>query len=864
MPIAQSSRLGDYEILSVIGEGGMGVVYRAHDHRLRRDVAIKVLAGPILAGADRAHQALQEARHAARLNHPQICTVHEVGESDGESFIVMELIDGRSLQAVLAKGTALPVESIVAYGGQIADALAHAHDRGVIHRDLKAANVMVTDDGRVKVLDFGIAELTTGMSEKEQTTVVDASSGSAAGTLAYMAPERLLGEPASERSDLWALGVLLFKMASGSLPFTGRTAAETTAAILQAPLPPLPLHVPGSLRGVIQRCLTRTPGERYQKAREVRAALEVVGEARSHDTVTQAAIAGERGPTKVKRIWRLATLGAAMFAVVVFAIWIVSRTRTTPQTLLVSSQQPVAAFGGAYRQATLSPDGSFIAFVAADKQKPISQIWIKNLAQGDPIQITSPDVAASSPTWSPKNDQIVYVRQGQGLWSVSPLGGTPRQVVSFGARPRFSADGDRLVFERGGKEIWIVGADGSNARRVEGVPESWYSSVGLSPALSPDGASVVYFLPELGPNGDLWIVPSAGGIPRRLTNDATEGSSPIWTPDGRFIIYSSLRGGSRTLWRVPLAGGAPETLTVGAGDDLEPVLSRDARTLIYTNVRNQWRLTLLNPDTGARRTIVERRTETIWPRFSPDGSKVAFFARGDVGDVHIFIASLDDGLVRQLTQGRGQLNSMPRWSADGSTVFFYQHRPTISFRSLPLNGGDSREIRPWRWESHTAAEFDGTGTLLAYFRQTAPGGPKVTPATVIEDLKSGRERELDLPLLPLRWSADGQYLLGGAVGGARVVWICASGAGPCRRLTDGFFPVWSGDGSSIYFLRDTDNARLKELWSIATDGRNARKVFDAMGPFRGIDVNFDVSRTGAIVWNEYLEGRHELWQATLR
>jgi len=853
MRMARGSRIGEYEIGTILGEGGMGAVYLARDHRLKRDVAIKVLTGRVLTHGDAAQRTLQEARSAARLNHPNICTVYEVGETGDGSFIVMERVEGRPLSAVIPSG-GMPIDSITRYGAQIADALAHAHERGIIHRDLKSANVMVAPDGRVKVLDFGIAASLYNPAGDETTRAATREEGTP-GTLAYMAPEVLNGERASALSDIWSLGVLLYEMIAAHLPFAGKTPAATASAILQAPLPPLPQHVAAGMRAIVQRCLARPPGERYQHAHEVRAALEVVRDTYGH-VVEPSTVAHESRPGSRRWPW----LSAAAVALIALAVWIVVGTRSRP-TLLVSSQRPIAASGASYRQATLSPDSGFIAF--ADAGKLGTQIWIKNLAQGDPIQITSGDVDASHPAWSPKNDQIVFARRGQGLWSVPPLGGNARRLLEFGASPQFSTDGERLVFERNAREIWTAQADGSEARRVEGVPVPWYPGR-LDPAFSPDGSSIVYFMPELGPNGDLWIVAAAGGRPRQLTRDLTEAGGPVWTRDGRFIIFSSMRGGSRTLWRVRADGGAPEPLTVGAGEDLDPALSRDGRTLLYTNVRNQSTLRALNPETGAERVIFERRRATVFPRISPDGSKVAFFGFGDVGDVQIFVVPIAGATIQQLTQGKGQINTMPRWSPDGSLIYYYEQRPGASLRSIPASGGASREIRPWQWESHSHAEFSPDGSLIAYYRQDAPGEANVVEQTVIDDVASGKQHVLGLPIVPRRWFPDGRTVLGHTMTRPPVVAACPVDGGACRRLTAGQSPVWSPDGSRIYFLRDSANPALKELWSMTPDGGDERKLFDRMGPYRAIDVTFDVSPNGEIVWSEYIEGRYELWQAILR
>jgi len=272
--------LGHYRILSKLGEGGMGAVYRARDEVLQRDVAIKVVSERPSADTSTREFLLHEARASSALSHPNICTVHEVGEIGGELYIVMELVVGKSLSALIAAG-GLPCESVLRYGVQIAGALAHSHARSILHRDLKSANVAVTSDGLAKVLDFGLARRLFKDAPGEATRTLGPLDSDAriVGTLPYMAPEVLRGEPADERSDLWALGVVLYEAAAGQLPFRGRTTFEITSAItheLPLPLPTLSPWIPRGLWAVIQRCLAKEPAQRYQRASEVQAALEAV------------------------------------------------------------------------------------------------------------------------------------------------------------------------------------------------------------------------------------------------------------------------------------------------------------------------------------------------------------------------------------------------------------------------------------------------------------------------------------------------------------------------------------------------------------------------------------------------------------
>ncbi len=270
-------KLGHYSLIDKLGEGGMGVAYRAFDEQLQRDVAIKVLPASSFRDETARARLLREARSAAALNHPNICTVYEVGESDGQAYIAMELIEGQTLSSRLVSGR-LPVNDIARFGVQIADALAHAHERGVVHRDLKSANIMITAEGRAKVLDFGLAKRLPAADPATARTQAETVTqpGMVAGTLAYMAPEQLVGEGADARSDIWALGVVLHEMASGVRPFKGTTGFELSSAILKGSPAPLPESVRPELRSILERCLEKEPQRRYQRAIELRTALEVV------------------------------------------------------------------------------------------------------------------------------------------------------------------------------------------------------------------------------------------------------------------------------------------------------------------------------------------------------------------------------------------------------------------------------------------------------------------------------------------------------------------------------------------------------------------------------------------------------------
>jgi eukaryotic-like serine/threonine-protein kinase len=321
MPVEPGQTLGRYRITAILGSGGMGDVFRAHDSRLDRDVAIKLLK-PGLASGDASALLKAEARAVSALSHPNVCVLHELDEVDGQSFLVMELVEGQTLLSLI-DSQSLPVDRALRYATQVAAALAHAHQRGVVHRDLKTANAIVTPDGVVKVLDFGIARRADHAIADEATKSIAPieSLGVIAGTLPYMAPEVILGGPADARSDIWALGVMLVELVSGRRPFAGKTAFDLTSAIVHSP-PELPGHIPTGVRAIVERCLKKSPGERYQSAAEVAAALDAV--------MTASA-------TPARRRLTPAIVGAIAIAVVVAGVVAWTRWGGTPSAAAIDS-----------------------------------------------------------------------------------------------------------------------------------------------------------------------------------------------------------------------------------------------------------------------------------------------------------------------------------------------------------------------------------------------------------------------------------------------------------------------------------------------------------------------------------------------
>jgi Tol biopolymer transport system component/predicted Ser/Thr protein kinase len=837
--------LGHFRLTESIGAGGMGVVYKATDLRLKRTVAIKLLPTELAQDPDRRARLLREARAASSLNHPNIVTVHEIDSAEGIDFVAMEFVEGRSLDRLIgADGLAL--REALEHAAQIARALAAAHGRGVLHRDLKPGNVMVTPEGQVKVVDFGLAKrlpVPATSAVPTETAGPRSAEGSLAGTVAYMSPEQAQGRPLDARSDLFALGVVLFEMLTGRRPFQADNAAALLGSILRDDPPSargLRPSLPRALDPVLARLLAKDPDRRYQTAGELAADLERLA------SLPSTARSG-RG--------RRVAIAAAGLALAAALAWFLVHgrppVRPFPRVHLLST------FPGSHRAPSLSPDGRMVAFVETARGVP--QIWLKHLGEGEPIQLTTGDVPAARPRFSPKGDEIVFERRREGIWSVPPLGGAARRVLEAGTCPSFFPDGERLAFDKG-TELWTARLDGGEARRVEGVPENYFSFyLKRCAAVSPDGRQIAYFQPQRGLSGDFWIVPASGGQPRRLTSDVVPGGSPVFSADGRFVIFSSSRGGSRTLWHVPVTGGDPEPLTTGAGEDDEPELSRDGRTLVYTNSRHSWALMLHDAGTGRERTVLERRGHVAAPVFSPDGGRLAFFAWTDERE-QLFVVGVDGQDLRQVTRGPDP-SIMPRWSPEGASLFFYREEPP-AFCRVPVAGGRVEPlIDGWRWESQLGSWLDPGGARLAY-ALVENGRPR---AARVRDLGSGREHDLAQAIFVGPWSPDGLTVAGNTEAGEVVV--CPADGRACREVVAGRSPRWSHDGRRIFFTRrgrplDDPALKSEEAWVVNADGAEPRRLA-ILEPQHVLATPFEISARGDLAWVQFRRGKQELWLAEL-
>ena len=844
MALSPGTTIGPYEIQAPLGEGGMGAVYQAHDPTLQRTVAIKVLAKQ---DEDASARLLQEARAASALNHPHICTIYEVGEHEGQAFIVMEHVEGKPLSALIP-ADGLPPESVIRYGTQIADALAHAHERGIVHRDLKSQDVVITPEGRAKVLDFGLAARIPQADAEAVTKTQEAipHAGMLVGTLAYMAPEVLRGEPATARSDIWALGVLLYEMASGKPPFSGTTQTDIVSAIIKEQPATLPVSVSPGLRNVIHHCLTKEPARRYPHPSAIQAALETI----QSETVIRRSGSTPAWGSLLR--WRtLAVLGG--IAMVVLALrmspWSqtgVGRSRAVPR---LSNAVQITVAQGVEDFPTWSPDGRSLAYAAADRAEFRGgnwDIWVTQVGSATPLNRTPDHVGTDSfPSWSPDGLEIAFhsSREGDGLFLMSPLTGPPRQVANveppmaarWASSPRWTRDGTRLA-SLNGQNVDIATL---RTGEVSRLPLPGRSSGRRDLSWSPDGRHFVYVVARnrVANITQLWVMRLADGDAWPLTDGRANDWSPTWPPDGRSVFFVTNRGGSMDLWRQRVTSdgtgeGDPEPVTSGIGMR-RATFSPDGSRLAYSRgqrVGNLWRIRI--PQDGQRATWTDAQQLTFDQSLvssvnvSPDGQRLAV-ASDRTGNTDVWVMPAAGGELRQLTTERTP-DWMPAWSPDGTRIAFYAFRsgtrhlwtiPAAGGRPQQITDGEAADYQPaWSPDGEELAFYSLRGGVMDVWIVPAGGGePRQVTST------SGRN------FFP-QWSPDGAWLVFCSLrsGDARL-WRIPARGGSAEQITSGlaWYPSWSRDGDRIYFTGTGE--REGNIWQVSPDGTNEHAVTDLGG-----------------------------------
>jgi serine/threonine protein kinase len=578
-------QVGPFELLEALGAGGMGEVFKARDTRLGRFVAIKFL--PEMA-SDLARERFQrEAQAIAALNHPHICTLHEIGDDDGRPYLVLELLEGETLRARLRRG-AVPTEQLTDWGAQVADALDAAHRKGVLHRDLKPDNIWVGPGGHLKVLDFGLARLDTpDTAAPEDKTLT--SPGMTLGTIPYMSPEQARGEALDARSDLFSFGAVFYEMATGRAAFPAKSAIEVMAAILKENPPPARTvrpDLPPRLEEVASRCLEKDPALRYQSAADLSSELKRL-------RLSSAEHPAHPLPSKPKRmLWPV--LAAGLIAAAGLAWW---KLRPAPTAAPVHLQFRQLTFSGQVVDAVISPDGKFLAQVLAGPHG--TSLHLFSIANGSDVQIVPPgDGCCQSPSFSTDSSAVYFLRN-RVLQAVPVLGGEIRTIAAQACSGAgFSPDGSHIAYiisTLPNTSLVVARADGSDPRHLystdpdSGFTSSCYGGVGAithPPAWSPDGSTIAAAEGTNIQQGHMMLVSTATGKARALTPDVNfTGTDVNWLPDSRALVFTASMPVSapRELWKINTGDGQVTQLTNDLQGYSSASLSRDGQlTLVHS------------------------------------------------------------------------------------------------------------------------------------------------------------------------------------------------------------------------------------------------------------------------------------------
>jgi serine/threonine protein kinase len=624
--LTPGAKLGDYEVLRLAGSGGMGEVYRARDRRLGREVAIKVLPAFFSHDPERLRRFEQEARAAAALNHPNILAVFQMGTYEEAPYLVSELLEGSTLREVVARGQ-LQVRKAIDYGVQVARGLAAAHEKGIVHRDLKPENLFVTKDGRVKILDFGLAKLTgsSTASDGNAPTVSEGTEpGVVMGTVGYMSPEQVKGGKADHRADLFAFGAILYEMLTAKRAFRKPTSVETMNAILNedpADLSQVMPTAPPGMQRIVRRCLEKNPEQRFQSASDLGFALEALSDSGS----TSIGIVPRQGSRRVL-VWSGAGLTFVLLVATIAAtLWLRNRRSAIDRSEWVQ----LTNLSDSVTQPALSPDGRMVTFVRGPSTfAGPGQIYVKMLPDGEPVQLTKDDSRKMSPVFSLDGSQIAYTtsdaRGHWDTWLVPVLGGQPHLWLPNASGLVWSGKRKIVFSELKDKDMHMAVEVAQESRAEERDVYVPAGSRGMAHRTypSPDGKSALVVEMDRG----LWLpcrlVPMDGSSPgREVGAPAAACTSAAWSPDGNWMYLNTGAGGVFHIWRQRFPDGQPEQITSGPTEEEGIAMASDGRSFV-TSVGLRQSSVWVHDSRGDQQVSLEGYSYD--PKFTPDGKRLCY------------------------------------------------------------------------------------------------------------------------------------------------------------------------------------------------------------------------------------------------
>ena len=847
--------LAHYQISELIGRGGMGEVYRAHDARLGRDVALKVLTREFSDDPERQARFEREARTLATLQHPNIASVYGFEEAEGVRFLVMELAEGEDLGEYLARG--ISTQAAVEIATQIALGLEAAHNEGIVHRDLKPANVQIGPDGTVKLLDFGLArawEENAGAADLSNSPTITGgmtAHGVIMGTAAYMSPEQARGMVVDRQADVWAFGCVLFEMLRGEAVFQGDTVTDTLAAIIhkEPDWASLPKDTPRHLLRLMELCLQKDPRERLRDARDLRLLLKSDPESPAEDD--------DAAPVRSDRVRLTIVTGiAAVLAVALVAVLTIGRSRIPLHDadgsgrLRVVGMEQLTDRVGIERDPNLSPDGRMLLFTARDDGGDFD-VLLQRVGGENPINLTADhdgdDLQAS---FSPDGQRIAFSssRERGGIFVMGATGETPLRVADFGFDPAWSPDGRKLVvtqelvfnpYSRSGmSNLWIVDLENRETQRL-------HSMDGAAPDWSPGGHRIAFWshLETVKGQRDIYTIAADGTDPRAVTLDAATDWDPVWSPDGRWLFFLSDRGGTPDLWRVPIdersgeTHGPPQPVTVGTTRLMQVSVSDHGQIALMSSASGAEILSIPFDSetlrvTGAPVSVLSSNNSVVQLSASADGEWIAY--RTTAPAEHIYVMR-SDGSSRRRIVASAHRNRGPKFMPANDWIIFYSNRSDVyQLWAVRPDGSDLKQLTGNPEQDVTGPFITPDGRILATYE---------APTRTLGELRlpEGGIAAIDTPL-QLHALAETPDFTGNSVS-SNSSWLAGShgddGTAMLYSLDSGSleslsydgepltasFPTWLDDHRLLFWA-----ARLQSAAVWDAEERGATIVGDLPGP----------------------------------
>jgi eukaryotic-like serine/threonine-protein kinase len=901
--LASGVVVGRYQIVRRLGFGGMGEVYLARDPKLCRDVALKLLRGDRARYHTVVQRFIREARAASALAHPGIVSIFDSStaaiDDDGATvpYIVMELLDGESLSERIARHWFSPREA-VEMAIAICEPLAVAHQAGIVHRDLKPSNIILTKQGP-KLIDFGLATQSTESMElsgdgSEPQTLTYA--GEILGTIGYMSPEQACGEAAGPPSDQFSFGCILYELLTGRRAFKGPSVQKTLSAILTDD--PLPIEsvapqTPVALRWIVSRCLAKEPDGRYNSTVDLVRDLRMLRDRYSEVLSTEVARRRSTGWMRPGR------RGAALvaLALVIAALVLLDRRQAAPAPSLASARfVQLTDTPGLEAWPSLSPDGKSIIY--AGRSTGSWDIYLQRVEGRKAVDLT-PDGTQddTEPRFLPDGAVVAFrsERDGGGLFVMGATGESVRRISTFGYDPAWSPDGTRVACATEASDdpkhrwttsaLWIIDVGSGLARQLPAYDA-------MQPDWSPHGVRIAYWAMDANGQRDIWTVPADGGSPTPLTKDAPLDWNPVWSRDGRYVLFASDRGGTMNFWRIRVDEakgtvlGAPEAVTAPTSDAGFLSFSSDGSRLAYVArsfARNISRIPF-DPDSGRNAaeqvSLVTRGNQNVRDLdVSPDGRWLVY---NSDSTEKLFVVRADGTETRQITEGAWK-DRGPRWSPDGSRIAFYSNRAgTYQIWAIKPDGSELRQLTEesttsglvfpiWSADGRllSASSFEGDGLVFPVW---SPDGRLLAASSLdgkgfVVDVSRpwADQTPVVLPPLPAAghaflawaWSPSGKWISGWQLredGRSAGVVIYEPGSRSYRTVTDfGTFPAWLDDerrlivsGRQTRYVVDVQTGKLKELERSA-----------------GFEEEFALARDGHALYTVQTQREGDVWMAIL-